>query len=126
LASIHEMLQRVALKLVFWQLIATLVLAFVIAIVQDLNKGLSLLCGGSAYLVPNIVFAWRLFSKSGRLLDSFLSKFMMGEFFKLVVSAVLFVLMVKYLPLNVIYVMLGYIFAIFSFIFICGWHFSRR
>jgi len=126
LATLHKSLQSEALKLVFWQLIMTTALSVIIFIINGLNKGISTLLGGSAYIVPNFLFAWRIFSYSGhRLMDQFLFKFMVGEFTKLLLSVVSFVLMVKYLPVNIVFVIIGYIFAIFSFLFICGWYFSQ-
>ena len=127
MATVQKSLQREAFKLVFWQLIITMVLSIIILLIEGLNKGLSTLLGGSAYRLPNFIFAWRIFSHSGPgLSDRFMIYFLLGEFTKLILSAVLFILMVKYLPLNIIFVMAGYCIAIFSFWFVCGWHFGRR
>lgn len=123
---VQKKLQREALKLVFWQLIITMVLSLVIMLIAGLNKGLSTLLGGSSYVLPNVIFAWRVFSYTGpRLSDRFMINFLLGEFTKLILSAILFILIVKYLSVNMIFVMLGYAIAIFSFWFVCGWHFGR-
>lgn len=126
MATLQKSLQSEALKLVFWQLIITMVLAFIILLIEGLNKGFSTLLGGSSYIIPNFIFAWRVFSYSGpHLSDRFMFAFLLGEFTKLVLSAILFILIVKYVPVNMIFVMTGYAIAIFSFWFVCGWHFGR-
>lgn len=126
MATVQKSLQSVAFKLVFWQLMITMVLSLVILLIEGLNKGLSTLLGGSAYIVPNFIFAWRIFSHQGPgLTERFMIYFLLGEFTKLVLSAVLFVLMVKYLPVNVVFVMAGFIIAIVSFWFVSGWQFGR-
>ena len=126
MATVQKSLQIEALKLVFWQLMITMVLSLVILLIEGLNKGLSTLLGGSAYIVPNFIFAWRIFSHKGPgLTERFMVYFLLGELTKLILSAAFFVLIVKYLPINIIFVMTGYIIAIFSFWFVCGWHFGR-
>lgn len=126
MATVQKSLQREAFKLVFWQLIITMVLSIVILLIEGLQKGWSTFLGGSAYILPNFIFAWRVFSHSGRgFSESFMIKFLLGEFTKLVLSAVLFLLIVKYLSMNVVFVMVGYAIAIFSFWFVCGWYFGR-
>jgi len=126
LATVQKMLQREALQLVFWQLIITLVLSVLIMLIAGLNKGLSTLLGGSVYLLPHLIFAWGIFAYSGSFSpDRFMLGFLLSELIKLLLSAVLFLLIVKYLPLKLLFVMLGYAIAIFSFWLVCGWHFSR-
>lgn len=126
MATVQKSLQREALKLVFWQLIITMVLSVIILLVEGLNKGLSTFLGGSSYILPNFVFAWRIFSHSGPgLSERFMIHFLLGELAKLILSAVLFILIVKYLPVTIVFVLAGYAIAIFSFWFVCGWHFGR-
>ena len=126
MATVQKSLQREALKLVFWQLIITMLLSLIILLIEGLNKGLSTLLGGASYLIPNFIFAWRVFSYAGpRFSDRFMFAFLFGEFTKLILSAILFILIVKYVPVNMIFVMTGYAIAIFSFWFVCGWHFGR-
>jgi ATP synthase protein I len=126
LTTVQKSLQREALKLVFWQLMITMVLSIIILLVEGLNKGLSTFLGGGAYILPNFIFAWRVFSHSGPgMTERFMIKFLLGEFSKLIVSAILFILIVKYLSMNVVFVMAGYTIAIVSFWFASGWHFGR-
>lgn len=127
MATVQKSLQREALQLVFWQFIITMLLALIIFLIEGLNKGLSTFLGGCTYIVPNFIFAWRIFAYSGpRFSDRFMFTFLLGEFTKLILSAILFILLVKYVPVNMIFVMTGYAIAIFSFWFVCGWHFGRK
>lgn len=126
MATVQKSLQRQAVKLVFWQLIMTIVLSVIILLIEGLQKGLSTLVGGLAYILPNFLFAWRIFSHTGAgLSERFMIKFLFGELTKLILSAVLFLLIVKYLPIQVVFVMVGFAIAIFSFWFACGWYFGR-
>ncbi len=126
MTTVQKSLQRQALKLVFWQLIITMALSLVILLIEGLQKGLSTLLGGSAYILPNFIFAWRIFSHSGPgFSERFMVQFLLGEFTKLILSAVLFILIVKYLPINVVFALAGFTIAIFSFWFVSGWYFGR-
>ncbi len=126
LTTVQKKLQHEALMLVFWQLIITILLSLAIVLIKGLSNGYSTFLGAAAYVLPNFIFAWRVFSNSGsRISDRFMINFLLGEFTKLVLSAIFFILIVKYLPVNMIFVMLGYALAIFSFWFVCGWHFGR-
>jgi ATP synthase protein I len=108
--------QSEAYKLVFWQLIVVLGLALILFLIQGLQTGLSVLAGGAAYCVPNFMFVWRVFSRtSAQEAKQFLMKFVLGEMTKLFLSAVFFVLIVKFLPVKVLYVLAGYITAIIAF-----------
>jgi ATP synthase protein I len=126
LATAKKSLQREALQLVFWQLIVTMALALIILLIGGFKKSLSTFLGGSTYILPQFLFAWRVFSYA-RLatIGPFMIAFFLGEFVKLILSAALFILIVKYLPVNVVFTMTGYIAAIVSFWFVCGWHFGR-
>ncbi len=126
MATLKKSLQREALKLVSWQFFVIMVLSVIILTWQGINKGISTFLGGASYVIPQFFFAWRVFSfAQPRLADQFMLVFFIGEFAKLIVSAILFILFIKYLGSEVSYMMAGYITVIVSFWFICGWHFGR-
>jgi ATP synthase protein I len=105
-----------AYALVFWQLIVVAGLALILFILQGLQAGISTLLGGLAYCVPNFMFVWRVFSRtSAQDARRFLVAFITGEVSKLFLSAIFFVLIVKYLAVNFKFVLAGYIAAIFAF-----------
>lgn len=126
MATLKKSLQREALQLVFWQFIVTIVLSSIVLLIAGLMKGISTLLGGCAFIIPQFFFAWRVFSfAQPRLSSQFMVAFFLGEFAKLIISAVLFIIFVKYLPLHLIFTMVGFVAAIVSFWFVCGWRFSR-
>jgi len=122
----QQSLQREALRLVFKQLIATMMLSFIIFLMEGLKKGLSVFLGGFACVGPQLLFTWRLFSYARLgLLRQFMVAFFAGETFKLIFSAVLFILLIRYFSLNALFMIVGYLIAIVSFWMVCGWHFSH-
>ena len=126
MATLNVILQREALKLVTWQLVLALIVTGLISLCFGLHNGYSTLLGAGAYLAPNFLFAWSVFSYAGaRLAEKFMVAFFLGEASKLIISAILFILITKYIPVNVVFVLTGYIVAIVSFWFVCGWHFGR-
>lgn len=127
MAKFRKTLQREALELVFWQLIVTMALSLIILFISGLEKGISVFLGGSTYIIPQFLFAWRVFSYTkARQVGQFMLAFFFGEFIKLILSATLFIFIVKYLPINTAFLMIGFIIAIVSFWFVCGWHFAQR
>ncbi len=126
MATLKPTLRREALQLVFWQLVVTLLLTLIITFVEGVSKGLSTFLGGSTYILPQFIFAWRVFSYA-RLQQAgqFMVAFFLGEFAKLVLSAILFILIVNHLSVIPVFAITGYIFAIISFWLVCGWHFGR-
>jgi ATP synthase protein I len=81
-----------------------------------LQSGISTLLGGLAYCVPNLMFVWRVFARtSAQAARSFLVAFFAGEVSKLFLSAIFFVLIVKYMAVDFKFVLAGYICAIVAF-----------
>jgi ATP synthase protein I len=105
-----------AFKLVYWQFAVVVALAMVLSLVQSMRSGWSVLAGGLAYCLPNFLFVMRVFNRTTpRAAKEFLVAFMLGEVMKLTLSAIFFVLIVKYLPVVFPSVLGGYIAAIFAF-----------
>lgn len=116
MANTQKSLKKDAYKLVLWQLIIIVALAILLFLVQGMRSGYSVLLGGMAYVLPNFMFVWRVFENTtAQGARRFLIAFVVGEATKLFLSAVLFVLIVKYLPVSVLSVLGGYITAIFGF-----------
>ena len=105
-----------AMKMVFWQFAAVVFLSAVLLFVQGAQNAWSALLGGAAYCLPNLMFVRRIFAQAtARAAKQFLIAFLIGEVTKLILSAVLFVLIVKFLPVKVLSVLMGYIVAIMAF-----------
>jgi ATP synthase protein I len=115
-ASNNKSVQAEAYKLVYWQMAVVVGVALVISLFRDKLSGLSFLAGGMAYCLPNYIFVRRVFNRTtARAAKEFLVAFLLGEVMKLTLSAILFVLIVKYLPVVFPAVLGGYITAIFAF-----------
>ena len=105
-----------AYTLVLWQICIVAGLAVILFFVKGMQSGVSALLGGLAYCVPNLMFVWRVFARtSAQAARSFLIAFFAGEVSKLFLSAIFFVLIVKYLAVDFKFVLAGYITAIFAF-----------
>ena len=105
-----------AVKMVFWQFVVVVVLSLLLYILQGAQIGLSVLFGGVAYCLPNLIFVWRVFSHAtAREAKQFLIAFMVGELTKLFLGAILVVVTVKFLPVKIVWVLIGYIIAIMAF-----------
>lgn len=125
--SLSKRIQHEAYQIVVWQLICATGIACLILIIGGINSGFSALAGGMAYVLPNFIFVWRVFRYSStREANLFVTAFFLGEMIKLLLSAGLFLLIVKYLPVSLLSVLIGFIGAIVSFWIVCMRHFSRQ
>lgn len=105
-----------AYQIVFWQLIIIMGLAVGLFLLRGLQNGIEALLGGLSYWLPTLYFVWRVYA--GRVMRTgrqFIIAFFAGEIGKLVSSAILFLLIVKYLPVTALFVLLGYVGAIIAF-----------
>lgn len=125
--SLRQLVQHQAYRIVVWQLAGVAILAMLALIVSGVTNGLSVLAGGLAYGLPNLVFVWRVFRFVGaQEMTQFLTAFFAGEALKLILSAILFLFIVKYLPVSLLSTLVGFVGAIVSFWVACMWHFSRQ
>lgn len=105
-----------AYRVVYLQLMMVTGVAAVILLLWGTSEAFSALMGGLAYGLPTLGFVWRVFSRVNmRAVKPFLAMFFIGEITKLVISAILFILIVKYLPVVVLSVLIGYAGAIIAF-----------
>lgn len=122
---LKKIIQQEAYLIVFWQLAGVAFLSLCTLVFFGLTKGVSVLLGGLAYGFANLLFVWRVFRFAGSgQMTQFAFTFFIGEMAKLVVSAFLFLMIVKYLPVSLLSVLIGFIGAIISFWLACMWHFS--
>ncbi len=109
-------IKKEAYRIIYWQLVLIMGLALVLFLLQGIQSGISALLGGLAYWLPTLIFVWRVFARTtARAAKQFLVSFVAGETLKLLLSAVLFVLIVKNLPVNVLSVLAGFVGAVISF-----------
>ena len=125
--SLKKLIQTEAYQIVFWQLAGVLVLALLVLPISGFKNSFSVLMGGMAYGLPNLIFVWRVFRFAGaHQMTPFVAAFFLGEMLKLILSAILVLVIVKYLPVSLLSVLVGFIGAIVSFWIVCMWHFSKK
>jgi len=90
------------------------IVAFFLYIFEDRISAYSVLLGGAAWSLPGFYFVWNLFSKTGTA-KIILYRFYRAEIGKLLFSAVLFILIAKFLTVNIGAVLLGFGVAQLSF-----------
>ena len=109
-------IKKEAYQIIYWQLILIVGLALVLFLLQGMKSGLSALLGGLAYWLPTLLFVWRVFARATvRAAKQFLISFIAGEGIKLLLSAGLFVLIVKNMPVDLLSVLAGFIGAVVAF-----------
>ncbi len=125
--SLSKIIQRQAYHLVFLQLAGVFGLALLALIFCGRFCAFSVLMGGLAYGLTNLFFVWRVFRYAGaKQMTLFIAAFFFGEMLKLILSGFLFLLIVKYLPVSLLSVLVGFIGGIVSFWIACVWSFSRK
>jgi ATP synthase protein I len=100
-------------KLIITQLILLSVAAGVALFVSDWRGFISVLLGGSAWIIPNLYFVRKLF-KPETIRDSqaLLKDFLLGEGVKLLLSAVLIVFILFFVSIKTLSFLSGYVAAI--------------
>src|SRR5678815_3137937 len=93
--ALQKKVQGETYRIVFLQFAGVIVLAL-LALLNNLTSGISVLLGGLAYVLPNLIFVWRVFRYAGASQTvQFLTAFFIGEMLKLILSAILFLVIVK-------------------------------
>jgi F0F1-type ATP synthase assembly protein I len=116
MAKINQKIRKQVIKIIIWQLVIIMGLALVIFLLQGKQKGGSVFLGALAYWIPTVLFVLRATAHAGaQALGRVMTALFAGEIFKLVLSGVLFILVIKYLPVEVFYAMLGLIGAVVAF-----------
>lgn len=124
---LQQMLQQQAYQIVYWQTAGVAALAILIWPFAGWTHAFSILAGGLAYCLPNLLFVWRVFRYAGaQQMNQFMAAFFAGEMFKLFLSGILFLLVVKYLPVSLLSVLVGFGTAIILFWIVCMWRFSKQ
>jgi len=127
MTKLRQKIQNQAYSLVLWQLVCVFAISLIALILSGKLSGMSVLAGGLAYGLPNLFFVAIVFQFTGaQQMTQFMAAFYAGEMFKLILSGILFVLVVKYLPVSLLSVVIGFVGAIVSFWIVSIWHFSRR
>jgi len=102
--------RKQAYSILIFQLMIVLLVASVVLFFSNWHSGISVLLGGAAYLIPSIfliikTFPFRVAAGEG---DKILGNFYRGELIKLVLSFVLLLLLFRFIPVKIIFVLIGY------------------
>jgi len=125
--TLRQTVQGQAYRMVAWQLAAVVVFAAFVLLINGRMSGASVLLGGLAYGLPNLLFVWMVFRFVGASQSvQFLTAFFMGEMIKLILSGILILIIVKCLPVSLLSVLAGFIGAIVSFWIVCFCLFGRQ
>ena len=124
---LRQLVQKKAYKLVLWQLAGVILLAVFALLLSGLDSAYAVFAGGMAYGLPNLLFVWLVFRFVGANETTlFMTAFFAGEMFKLMLSAILFLVIVKYLPVSLLSTLVGFIGAIIAFWIVCMWQFGKK
>lgn len=114
--AFNTTVKQYASKVLFWQLVLIMGLALVFFLVSGLQAGVSTLAGGLTYWLPTLLFVWRLALQT-RIPTAmrFIAEFFGGEALKLLLTAALFVLVVKLGHASLFYALFGLVVAVVGF-----------
>jgi ATP synthase protein I len=123
---LQKRVQQQAFAVVNWQILGVIMLALFTFPLKGKTASLSVLAGGLAYCIPNWLFVWRVFRYAGaHQMNQFMAAFFLGGMLKLFLSAILFLLVVKYLPVSLLSVLVGFAGAIVLFWVASFWQYTR-
>ena len=108
-----------AYKILLFQLAIVILLAIMVRVFTDAKSGFSIFFGGLAYLIPSIFFVTKFFSsKCNRIPSKIFADFYCGEVVKLILGFLLLILLFKFIPVKIIFVLIGYGAASLSLLFL--------
>jgi ATP synthase protein I len=126
-SPLQKVVQDQAFAIVYWQMAGVIAFASLLWPLFGTLTAFSVLSGGFAYCLPTLLFVWRVFRYSGaQQMNQFMAAFFIGEMIKLFLSGLLFLLVVKYLPVSLLSVLVGFAGAIVLFWIVCVWRFARQ
>lgn len=125
--TLQERLSKEAYRVVYLQGVGVFLVSIGLGIGLGIHPGLSALVGGMAYILPNILLIKWIFRfiRAGQAAQ-FAQAFFVGEMMKVFLSALLFLMIVKMLPLSLLSTVIGFIAALVSFWAAGIWHFCAR
>lgn len=108
--------RRAAWNVIIVQAVTVILLAFGLLVGWGKMAGGSALIGGLCWLLPCMLFAWRVFiDMRPSDINRIIARFYAAEVLKLVASGVLVVVVIRYLPLSFPAFLAGYVAALFGF-----------
>lgn len=125
--SFQKKVQGQALQIIYRQFAGVVILSLCTLLLFNAHAAFSVFAGGLAYTLPNFLFVLRVFRYGGaQQMNQFMAAFFLGEMIKLFLSGFLFLLVVKYLPVSLLSVLVGFAGAIVFFWIACLWRYSGQ
>lgn len=110
--------RRVVSRVIGFQILTIAVLWAAFAAMKGWDVGLSAILGGIAALVPNLFFALQFYRNRERDAKSFVRSFYFAEVGKLLAAVLIFVLIFRWLQVDIISLMVTYVAALSAFWFV--------
>jgi ATP synthase protein I len=104
-------------KILGYQVLVTLLVAFGFAIAYGWHQALSPLMGGLVAVIPNFYFALRTYKASGQDAKKIVRSFYVGEAGKLLLTGTLFTMVLQMPDLRILPLFVGYVAALSVFWF---------
>jgi ATP synthase protein I len=101
-----------ALQVILLQTILVVIIAVSLLFLRGRSSGYSFLLGGFTSILPNLMFTYRLFSEtSARAVTRIMLRLYVGEAIKLFTIGVLFIVMIRFMAVNLTPYIIGFIVA---------------
>lgn len=102
-------------KLFYFQLIFTMILSVFFLLYQNFTSGLSVFLGSVAWIIPCFYFSHKCFIiRNNEKPVKLVKRLFIAEILKLVISGVLLVIFVKFININLLPFLLGFIVAVLT------------
>jgi ATP synthase protein I len=116
-------IRREIVRCILFPAIAVVLISLILLIFKRHEASYSVFLGGIVWVIPNGLIANWLFSNvSARAVRQIVFKFYIAEAIKLVLTAVLFIAIIKILPLSIGYFLLGFFVAQVCFWITAGFY----
>ena len=124
--KLRNLIQSEAYRIVLLQLVGVFILS-ILALILAGKKVVFLFLLAEWLMVFPIYFLFgAFFVMLVRTNESIYGGFFFRRNVKAIFSAILFLVIVKYLPVSLLSVLVGFVGAIVSFWIVCMWHFSKQ
>lgn len=124
---IEKRIKREALTIIARQAMGVLLLAVLVLSIFGHHAGFSVLVGGMAYSLPDLLFVLRFIRYKGtRAITEFMARFYTGKMIKIILRGFLVVMATIQLPNDGLWIIVGFASCPFLFWVACMMHFSKQ
>ena len=124
---VERHIKRQALAIIIRQLIGVSLLSILFFLVAGQTLSFSILMGGLSYSLPDLLFVSRFLRYDGiQMITGSLVSFFAGKMVELVLRGILVLIVIIYLPVNPLWVCIGFMSCSFIFWAACMMQFRER